>query len=125
MKRVKDYKELEIWQRSMEFVKEIYKLAKILPEEERYGLISQIKRASISIPINIAEGWGKGFKNEYIKHLKIARGSLLEIETLIILMRSLKYIKEREFKEISAEINSLKMMLNKLINVLKNKGNKK
>ncbi len=78
-----NYKKLEVWIFSMETVKEIYKLTKSYPTEERYGLITQTNRAAVSIPANIAEGMGRNYKKDTIQFLHISRGSAYEVETLL------------------------------------------
>jgi len=80
---LKSYKELIVWQKSMTLVKELYKLTESFPENEKFGLTSQMRRASISIPSNIAEGWGRLSRKNYIQFLRISRGSLFELETQI------------------------------------------
>ena len=80
---LKSYKELIVWQKSMTLVKELYKLTESFPENEKFGLTSQMRRASISIPSNIAEGWGRLSRINYIQFLRISRGSLFELETQI------------------------------------------
>jgi len=85
------YRQLVVWRKSMDFVKAIYQTTKILPESERYGLISQAQRASVSIPANIAEGYGCG-AGDYPRHLRIARGSLMELEVFLELFVTLDYI---------------------------------
>jgi four helix bundle protein len=78
---MKSYRDLIVWQKSMSLVTEVYKLTRQLPDEERFGLISQIKRSSVSIPSNIAEGYGRNYRNDYIRFLQISRGSLYECQT--------------------------------------------
>ncbi|MFI4861552.1 MAG: four helix bundle protein [Phycisphaerales bacterium JB063] len=80
----KAYRKLEVWQLGMDIVDVIYKLTRQLPDDERYGLVSQMRRAAISIPSNIAEGYGRHHRPEYIQHLYISRGSLMELETQLI-----------------------------------------
>jgi four helix bundle protein len=75
------YKQLEAWKKSMLLVKEVYILTKLFPKEEQYVLASQIKRAAVSVPSNIAEGSGRNYKKDTIQFLHIARGSLYEVET--------------------------------------------
>jgi four helix bundle protein len=89
-----NYKELKIWTKAMILVEEAYHLAKILPDEEKFGLISQIKRCSVSIPSNIAEGAGRNSKMEFIHFLSISNGSTTELETQLILLIRLKFIKK-------------------------------
>jgi len=80
----KGYRGLTVWQRSMELVEAIYELANRMDDRERYGLISQMQRASVSIPSNIAEGYSRNHTGDYLKHLSYARGSLAELETQLI-----------------------------------------
>ena len=75
-----NYKKLEAWKKSMELVKEIYEITRSFPREELYALTSQIKRAAVSVPCNIAEGSGRNYKKDTIQFLHIARGSLYEVE---------------------------------------------
>jgi len=78
---IKDYKELEIWQKGVNLAIELYKLTRTFRESKKFGLTSQVRRAAISVPANIAEGWGRGSTKEYVQFLFVARGSLLELET--------------------------------------------
>lgn len=87
--KIGNYKELIVWQKSIKLVKEIYEICKQLPKSEEYGLCSQIKRASISIPSNIAEGYRRQGTKEYIHFLGIAAGSAAEVETQLIIVNEL------------------------------------
>ena len=80
---MRNFRDIEIWNLSRELVKEIYFLIKIMPDEEKYGLTSQLRRAAVSVPSNIAEGMGRQYKKDCLQFLHIARGSLYEIETLL------------------------------------------
>ncbi len=91
-----NYMELKIWSKAMLLVEEVYHLAKKLPDDEKFGMISQIKRCSVSIPSNIAEGAGRNSKKEFIHFLSISNGSTTELETQLILISRLKFIAERE-----------------------------
>ncbi|MCF8360210.1 MAG: four helix bundle protein [Prolixibacteraceae bacterium] len=91
-----NYKEIKVWQKSRTVVKSVYLLTKKYPKEEIYGLTSQIRRAVISIPANIAEGAGRGTNKDFSHFLDIARGSLFELETLIILSIDLEFISEEQ-----------------------------
>ena len=88
MSSIKSYKDLLIWQKGIQLVKEIYLICIDLPKDEVFGLQSQMKRAAISIPSNIAEGYGRNYTQNYIQFIKIARGLLLELETQIIISKS-------------------------------------
>ncbi|MCA9241270.1 MAG: four helix bundle protein [Planctomycetales bacterium] len=87
----RNYRELDVWQRSMELVESVYKVSKLLPGEERFGLTSQMQRAAVSIPSNIAEGYGRGGK-DYRRFVLISRGSLMEVETQLELSVRLGFI---------------------------------
>lgn len=100
-------------------VESVYCLAKNLPNEEKFGLISQMCRAAVSIPSNIAEGYGRQASGEYRHHLSIARGSLLELETQIILCQRLGFLSHDQTKPILAEIAELSKMLATLIGRLR------
>ena len=86
---IKGYRDLKVWQKAMELVVESYRLTKLLPRSELFGLISQIQRAAVSIPANIAEGHGREHLGDYPRSLSIANGSLMELETHILLIRRL------------------------------------
>ena len=118
---MKSYKELEVWQKGIELTMMIYKVTQSFPPEEKFGLTSQLRRSAVSIPSNIAEGWGRGSTKEYIHFLLIARGSLMELETQVIISLKLNYIKTEQCKSIEEKTNSILMMLNKLISRLKEK----
>jgi len=77
----KAYRKLIAWQRGMDLVEEIYRIATALPNSEKYNLVSQLQRAAVSVPANIAEGYGRTHRGDYLRHLSIARGSLMELET--------------------------------------------
>lgn len=76
---MKDYKELEVWQKAVSLATSMYEVTKTFPDTEKFGFTNQIRRAAISVPANIAEGWGRGSTKEYVQFLLVARGSLLEL----------------------------------------------
>jgi len=82
---IRSYRDLHVWQRSVELVEEIYKVSTEFPPDERFGLTSQIRRAAVSVPSNIAEGYGRRRRAQYTHHLDIANGSLKEVETQLII----------------------------------------
>jgi len=92
----KDFKDLEVWKKSIELVKIIYEKTTKFPSEELYGLVSQLRKAAVSVPSNIAEGARRGGTKEFKYFLSIALGSLAEIETQIILSKELLYIKKTD-----------------------------
>ncbi len=81
MPKLQTYRELEVWQKAMDLVEVIYRTTEKFPKTEQYGLASQIQRAAVSIPSNIAEGYGRTHRGDYLRHLSFARGSLAELET--------------------------------------------
>ena len=115
------YKELKVWQVGIELTTDIYKLVKQFPHEEKFSLVTQMQRSVISVPSNIAEGWGWGSTKEYIKFLYIARASLMELETQLTISFNLNYVKDLSFKEFCDKITVLAKMINKLIRSLKGK----
>ena len=111
---VKCYRDLTVWQRAMELVVSSYALASALPRSELYGLSSQLKRAAISVPANIAEGHGRMHIGDYMRHLSIARGSLMELETHVLLAERLSFIEAGQSKTalgLSAEISRMLAVL--------------
>jgi len=114
---MKDYKELIVWQKSIDFVEDIYKLVKFFPKEETYALSDQIRRAVVSIASNIAEGSGRNTTKEYIQFLYIALGSAHEVETQLIIAKRVSYLKD--INQYLDKLNQIKKMLNALINSLK------
>ena len=111
----KPHKRLDVWNLGVELVTEIYKITKLLPREENYNLISQMKRAAISIPNNIAEGAARNTKKEFINFLHIAQGSLSELDTHIEIASRLKYLQEKDVSNISTIMERVDKMLTGLI----------
>ena len=95
---MKTYRELNAWKEAMNLVEMIYKLTASFPNEEKYGLTSQMQRAVVSIPSNIAEGYGRDSRKEYLYHLSVSRGSLAELETQLLIAIRLKYLAEESCK---------------------------
>lgn len=113
------FRDLIVWQKSIDFVESIYLLVKCLPKEETYALSDQLRRAVISVPSNIAEGFGRESTKEYIRFLYIALGSASEVETQIIIGNRIGYFNNIE--QYIYNINEIKKMLNGLISSLKRK----
>lgn len=113
-----DFKSLVVWQKSVALVTEIYQLTENFPKNEVFGLTSQIRRAAISVPSNIAEGHSRRSTSDYIQFLKISRGSLAELETQWLISKNLNFISEKEFLETSERIFEISKMLNSLITKL-------
>ena len=118
---LKSFKDLKVWQKSYSLCLKIYTITRKFPSDERYGFTSQLRRASVSIPSNIAEGYGKKTTPEYIHSLYIANGSLCELETQILLANDLKYINAKEYNEIEGSITELVVMMKALIKSLEKK----
>jgi four helix bundle protein len=121
---VGDYKKLEVWKKAHALTIDIYKLSNKFSSEERYGMVSQIRRAAASIPMNIAEGSGSLYEKEFIRFLGIARRSACEVEYQIILCKDLEYVNEIEYTQLSSELKTVSKMLNGLIKNLVEKQNK-
>ncbi len=119
MDKVRSYMDLMVWQRSMNLGVSIYRLTKKLPQNEQWGLTSQMRRAAISVPSNIAEGYGRQATGEYKHHLSISRGSILELETQMILCGRLGYLSSNEIDPLVDEIQQLSRMLASLISKLR------
>lgn len=117
-----NYKELFVWQKGRELVKYIYHLTRKFPKEEIYGLTSQIRRSSVSIPSNIAEGSGHFSNKEFSRFLEIAYASSCELDTQIILSFDLEFIPEEELNEFTSKIVEIQKMLTGLIKSLENKN---
>src|SRR3989344_5300615 len=111
---INSYKELIVWQKSFDLVKKIYKLTDNFPKSETYGLISQMRRAVISIPSNIAEGFVRKHTKEFSQFISIAFGSGAELETQLLLSKELKFIAEKEFSEVDSLLLEVMKMLNSL-----------
>lgn len=109
-----NFKDLLVWQKSIDFVTEVYKVTDTFPENEVYGLISQIRGVSVSIPSNIAEGNSRRSKPDYLQFLKISRGSYAEIETQLIISNNLKFLKEEDYVILSEQIIEISKMLNEI-----------
>ncbi len=119
---VQNYKDLAVWQRSMGLVRTIYAASGALPQHEQFGLTSQLRRASVLVPANIAEGFGRQATGEYRHHLSIARGSVLELETLVLLCVDLGFMNTEAAIAIQDEILQLAKMLAALIAKLRQTG---
>lgn len=113
------YRGLVVWQKAMQLVTEIYKLTENFPRTETFGLRSQLRRATISVPSNIAEGQGRDSSKEFCHHLSIAYGSLTEAETQIQIASNLAYISEDDASELMLKCNEVGRLLNGLLRSLR------
>jgi len=118
---IRTYRDLNLCQKSMDLVVEVYRLAKRFPPEERFGLTSQIQRATVSIPANVAEGHGRLHRADYLRHLSFARGSLTEAETHLQIAVRLNYLSRDEAKPVWGLFKDVGRLLNALIRSLDNK----
>ena len=113
------YKELIVWQKAVEFVTIIYSATKNFPKEEIYGLTNQIRRSAVSVPSNIAEGFGRNSKNDFKRFLQIAISSLFEIQTQLEIAKNLKFTIDEEFINLFDLTREIEAMLSSLIRKIK------
>ncbi len=118
---VRSYRDLLVWQKSMDLAMEIYAVVKNFPKEELYGLTSQMKRSALSVPSNIAEGSSRRTTGEFMRYINIATGSLAEIETQIIFSSRLNYINKEITSSLLKQADEVSRMLQGLYNSLESK----
>ena len=116
---IRSFKDLLVWQRSMELGVTIYRITQKLPASDQCGLMSQLRRAAVSIPSNIAEGYGRQSTGNYRQFLSISRGSLMEVETQIDICERLKYLAESDTENILNEITEISKIFTSLISKIK------
>ena len=119
---IQSFRDLVVWQKSIDLVTKIYQLSKEFPKEEIFGLTSQIRRAAVSIPSNIAEGRGKSTKGEFQQFLHHSRGSLAEVETQIIIAQNLGYLSNKETEQVIDMTSEIGRLLHGLITSIKKKS---
>lgn len=112
--KITSYKELIVWQKSVLLVSEIYAITSSFPLNERHGITTEVNRAALSIPANIAEGWGRGSTRGFLSFLQIARGALMELETLLVISTGLKFL----YENIPDNIEKLMVEISKMLNAL-------
>jgi four helix bundle protein len=117
---IQSYRELKVWQRAMDLIEQCYQATRSFPAEERYGLTSQIRRSAVSVAANIAEGQGRNHTKEFLNHLSMARGSLMEVETLLLASQRVGLLSQESLEpmlamsaEISRMLTGLKQALEK------------
>jgi four helix bundle protein len=115
------HKDLRVWQQSIEMVTSIYKMTMTFPKDEVFGLVSQMRRAAVSVPSNIAEGYARGSDREKLHFLRISSGSMSEIETQLMLSLNLGYIGQDAYDILSEQTTSVWKQLNSLISSVKNR----
>ncbi len=118
--QMKKFRDLQIWQRSHKLTLEIYRITKEFPKSELYGLVSQMRRSSSSIPANIAEGCGRNTEKDFARFLDNAMGSASELKYQLILAYDLQYITLDNYEKTNAELTEIKRMLNAFIQKLRN-----
>ena len=119
MSTVKSYRDLIVWQKSIELVERVYFCTRLFPKEEIYGIVSQMRKAAVSIASNIAEGHGRHSTGEYCHFLGISRGSLYELETQLIVSNKVGYLSEMEFNSMLETCEEISRLLNGLLKSLK------
>jgi len=120
---MKGYRDLLIWQKAMDLVEDVYRATKEFPNSEKYGLTNQIHRAAVSVPANIAEGSGREHPKELIQFLAIAKGSLMEIETHLLIAERLGYLKEEKVNTLISQSSEIARMTMGLIRSVRKRKN--
>ena len=115
------YRDLKVWKRSLLLVSDVYRVTRTLPPDERFGLTAQMRRAAVSVPCNIAEGYGRTTRGEYLNFLSIARGSLFEVEALCDVCQSLSLLACKDLKAIEDHLVQMRRMLRGLMAALRQK----
>jgi len=118
---IQSYRDLLVWQKAMQVVVECYRLSDLFPKTETYGLASQLRRAAVSVPANIAEGHGREHLGDYLHHLSIANGSLMEVETHLLLAEKLSFLESQQINQTLTATAEIGRMLAGLTRSLKNK----
>jgi four helix bundle protein len=119
---IQTYRDLIAWQKAYALALSIYACTQQMPSDERYRLTNQIRRSAISIASNIAEGYGRGQRNDYLRFLRIARGSLYEVETQLMFLKDLHFIDTETYTALSYSINETMRVLNGLIKGVEKHG---
>lgn len=116
-----NFEDLLVWQKSMDLVKEVYRITSALPSNEKYELFSELRKTAISIPTNIAVGNSKGSATDYIQFIKTARGRLAVLDTQMIISMNLKFIEKEMYEALNLKVIEISKMLNGLIHYLNTK----
>jgi four helix bundle protein len=111
---IRDYKDLQVWQKGMVLAKQIYQMTQAFPSEEKFGIVSQMRRAAVSVPSNIAEGQARNTTGEFVQFLSHAEGSLAELDTQVRLSVTLGFCRQPDGESVSASITELQKMLKSL-----------
>ncbi len=113
-KRIKSYRDLKVWQKSLQLCLAIYRRTKSFPRDELYGLVSQMRRASLSIPSNVAEGVGRRTRKEYARYVNIAMGSLFELQTCLVVAKELGYLGQTDARSLYSDSREIERMMSAL-----------
>lgn len=116
---MRNFKKLQVWQKSITLVEIVYRISEPMPETEKYGLTSQMRRSAVSIPSNIAEGSCRESSKDYAYLLRVALGSAFELETQIYICHKLRYLKQKDFIHLDKNITEIQKMLSGLYNKVK------
>jgi four helix bundle protein len=116
---LRSYQELKVWKSGMQLVLTSYRLCSRFPKHEAYGLTSQIRRAAVSVPSNIAEGYGRSRRGDYIRSISVANGSLKELETELTIAHRLGYVCEADYRQVMLDADGLGRMLARLLRRLR------
>jgi four helix bundle protein len=120
--KLRDYTELVAWQKAMDFVEAVYQVSKTFPKDELFGLTSQVRRAAVSIPSNVAEGQSRRSSREFLQFLSIARGSLSEVETQLIISKRLNYLSREQLTDLKHKSAELGRVINGLTNAIQKRS---
>lgn len=121
--RLLSYRDLIVWQKAVALVTAVYDLTATLPADERFGLVAQLRRAAVSVPANIAEGYGRATRGEYLNQLAVASGSLNEVETLCIVSERLEMRSPSTIEAVRIQVSEVQRMLARLTQRLRNRAN--
>jgi four helix bundle protein len=121
---MRPHEKLEVWSRSVDFVTDVYKLSEIFPKEEKFGLTSQIRRAAVSVPANIAEGAGRESPKEFVHFLSNAQGSASELATELLIARRLGFLSEQNYLKLNSELDHIGRMIFGLSQHMKQRADK-
>lgn len=119
MDKIRTFRDLIVWQKAMLLVTAVYKITKNFPDEEKYGLVSQLRRCAVSIPSNMAEGYGRNATNDYVRFLNISMSSLYELQTQLEISMNLDYLSNDIFYALEADSREIERMLSSLIRKIK------
>jgi len=119
---LKDFKELKVWHKAYQFTLAVYEASRVFPREEIYGLTGQLRRSTVSIGANIAEGCGRRSDGELVRFLQIARGSACEVEHHLLLARDLKFLAAKTHRDLEAKLQEVQRMLTSLVSTIQGKA---